>query len=353
MKILVTGATGHLGANLVRRLVVEGADVRALALPGDPARRALDGLPLEVVEGDLRDPASLRPVLRDVGRVYHAAAVVSTLTADEPLLFSANVLGTRNLLRAARDAGCGRVVVTGSFSAVGHRDDGAPCDETQPFNPFGKILPYEKSKAGVEHEVLKACVEGQDIVVATSCAIIGPHDYVPSRMGRTIRDYANGKLRAYLPGGFPFVSARDIVDGHVRAMERGRRGQKYIIASEYRSTDDWMDMLERVTGRKRPVRLPTAVMLPIAIVSEAIVKTLAPRYPLRFTPGAVRILSLCRRADTTKAETELGFRPTKIEDAVREAYEWFVADGQIGRSSRGPVPAAPGADERPRMRASS
>ena len=122
--------------------------------------------------------------------------IVSTLEADEPLLFAANVLGTRNLLLAAREAGCGRVVVTGSFSAVGHREDGQACDESLPFNPFGRIMPYEKSKAGVEHEVLKACVEGQDVVIATSCAIIGAHDYGPSRMGRTIRDYANGQLRA-------------------------------------------------------------------------------------------------------------------------------------------------------------
>jgi nucleoside-diphosphate-sugar epimerase len=330
MKTLVTGGTGHLGANLVRKLIERGEDVRALVLPGDPARRALEGLPLELVEGDLRDPRTLGRAVRDVSRLYHAAAVVSTLEADEPLLFDANVLGTRNLLRAAREAGVGRVVVTGSFSAVGHREDGRPSSEEDPFNPFGKIMPYEKSKAGVEHEALKAVVEGQEVVIATSCAIIGPHDYVPSRMGRTICDYANGKLRAYLPGGFPFVAARDIVSGHLLAMDKGRSGQKYIIASEYRSTDDWMDMLERVTGRKRPVRLPTAVMLPIATVSEALVKTFAPTYPLRFTAGAVRILSLCRKADTSKAQQELGFVPTRVEDAVREAYEWFVAEGKIG-----------------------
>ena len=217
----------------------------------------------------------------------------------------------------------------GSFSAVGHRADGQPSSEKEPFNPFGHIMPYEKSKAGVEHEVLKAVVEGQDVVVATSCAIIGANDFGPSRMGRMIVDYANGKLRAYLPGGFPFVAARDIVSGHLLAMDKGRTGQKYIIASEYRSTDDWMEMLERVTGRKRPVRLPTSVMLPIAMISERIVKTFAPTYPLRFTEGAVRILSMCRKADTTKARTELGFVPTRIEDAVHEAYDWFVARGAI------------------------
>ena len=329
MKVLVTGGSGHLGANLIRKLVADDVDVRAFELRG-ASRAAFADLPMvERVEGDLRDPASLASAMNGIDKVFHAAAVVSTLESDEPLLFASNVVGTKNLLAAAREAGVGRVVVTGSFSAVGHRLDGQPSSEKEPFNPFGHIMPYEKSKAGVEHEVLKAVVEGQDVVVATSCAIIGANDFGPSRMGRMIVDYANGKLRAYLPGGFPFVAARDIVSGHLLAMDKGRTGQKYIIASEYRSTDDWMEMLERVTGRKRPVRLPTSLMLPIAMISERIVKTFAPTYPLRFTEGAVRILSMCRKADTTKARTELGFVPTRIEDAVHEAYDWFVARGAI------------------------
>ena len=347
MKVLVTGGSGHLGANLIRTLVAEGVDVRAFELRG-ASRAAFADLPtakVERVEGDLRDPASLASAMKGISKVFHAAAVVSTLESDEPLLFDSNVIGTKNLLGAARDAGVGRVVVTGSFSAVGHRADGQPSSEKEPFNPFGHIMPYEKSKAGVEHEVLKAVVEGQDVVVATSCAIIGANDFGPSRMGRMIVDYANGKLRAYLPGGFPFVAARDIVSGHLLAMDKGRSGQKYIIASEYRSTDDWMEMLERVTGRKRPVRLPTSVMLPIAMISERMVKAFAPTYPLRFTEGAVRILSMCRKADTTKAQTELGFVPTRIEDAVREAYDWFVARGVIT-----PV-HSPRRDAAPEMRA--
>src|SRR5205823_8858262 len=138
--------------------------------------------------------------------------------------------------------------------------DGQPSDETVPFNPFDKAMPYEKSKAGVEHECLKAVVEGQDVVVATSCAILGPNDFKPSRMGAVLRDFANGKLRAYIPGGFEFVAARDICAGHVLAMDKGRTGHKYIISSGFHTMDQIMGIMERVTGRKRPVRLPAAVM---------------------------------------------------------------------------------------------
>jgi nucleoside-diphosphate-sugar epimerase len=333
MKLLLTGGSGHLGANLVRRLIADGHEVRALAQPGTD-NRALDGLPLEIFYGDLRNLDEMRQAVAGMERIYHTAAKVSTVVGGEQELFECNVLGTRNLLRAAREAKVGRVVVTGSFSAVGHRTDG-PSDESVPFNPFAWAMPYEKSKAGVEHECLKAVVEGQDVVVATSCAIIGPNDFLPSRMGRVIRDFANGKFRAYIPGGFEFVAARDIVAGHLLAMEKGRTGQKYIIASEFKTTDQWMEMLEEVTGQKRPpFRIPAKVMMPFAHVSEFMVTHFFPKRSLRFTPGAVHVLAMHRHADISKAKTELGFMPTAIKDAVREAYEWFVVDGQISNPLR-------------------
>jgi 3beta-hydroxysteroid-4beta-carboxylate 3-dehydrogenase (decarboxylating) len=351
VKVLVTGGAGHLGANLVRRLLAdEKVDVRALARRDDN-NAGLEGLDLELHYGDLRDLASLRAACRGIDRIYHAAAQISTVAGREQELFANNVLGTKNLLQAAREAGVGRVVVTGSFSAVGHRADGVPSDETVPFNPFDKVLPYEKSKQAVELECLRAVAEGQDVVIATSCAIIGPHDYYPSRMGGVLRDFANGKLRAYIPGGFEFVAARDIVAGHLLAMEKGRTGHKYILSSGFQTMDDIMATFERVTGRKRPIRLPAAVMAAIAPVTELVQSTLFPSRPQRLTPGAIRILRRGRRADTTKARRELGFAPTSLEDAVREAYEFFVARGEIKGKQPLAVSRKPLAEDKERKRA--
>jgi nucleoside-diphosphate-sugar epimerase len=329
VKVLVTGGAGHLGANLLRRLVSDGGcDLRALARRDDN-NEGITSAGVEMVYGDLRDPASLRAAVEGVDRIYHAAAQISTVDGHEQELFENNVVGTKNLLAAARAAGCGRVVVTGSFSAVGHRSDGVPSDETVPFNPFEKVLPYEKSKQAVELECLRAVAEGQDVVIATSCAILGPHDYLPSRMGAVLRDFANGKLRAYIPGGFEFVAARDICAGHVLAMQKGRVGHKYIISSGFQSMDDIMGIMERVTGRKRPRRLPASLMATIAPVTQLVQSTLFPSRPQRLTPGAIRILRMERHADTSKAKRELGFVPTPHQDAVREAYEFFVARGAI------------------------
>jgi nucleoside-diphosphate-sugar epimerase len=332
MKIFVTGGSGHLGANLVRRLLDDGHELVALAQGGANnlgVTEGLDGKALRVVYGDLRDRASFASALEGCEVAFHAAAMLVTRPGGERDIYDVNVLGTRNLLSAAKEAKLRRVVVTGSFSAVGHLPDRASTEEDR-FYPFQVTLPYERSKAWVEHEVLRAVAEGQDVVIATSCAIIGGHDYIPSRMGRVIRDFANGKLRAYVPGGFEFVAARDIADGHVLAMQKGRTGQKYILSSEACTIDRFVEICERVTGKKRPpFRLPHAVMLPIAHVTSFFKSWLKPDDPQRFTPGALRILAQHRRADTTKARTELGFQPTSIEAAVREAYEFFGRRGEI------------------------
>ena len=334
---LVTGATGHLGANLVRRLLADGQRVRVLVRHGRPST-ALDGLTVERSVGDLRDPRSLAAAVAGCARVFHCAALIETTSGREHEIFQTNVLGTRHLLAAAAHAGVTRVVVTGSLGAVGHHPT-RPCDENDPFDPFRKALPYEHSKAAMEHECLKAVAEGQDVVIAISCAIIGANDFKPSRMGRVIRDFANGRMRAFIPGGFEIVAARDIVEGHLLAMERGRSGQRYIFSSEFVSVDTLMARLEEITGRRRPFRLPPALMAAFAAVASPLLSWLAPERPQRLTPGAIRILQLQRRASTAKAARELGYQPTSAKAAVREAYDWFVATGQIPHAAATPAAA--------------
>ena len=225
--------------------------------------------------------------------------------------------------------------MTGSFSAVGH-DPARPVDETVPVDPFGKLLPYQRSKIAVEHECLKAVVEGLDVVIATSCAILGPNDFHPSRMGQLLLDFANGRLRAYIPGGFEFVAARDIAEGHRLAMEKGRTGHKYIFSTEFKTVDELMDIYEAVTDRRRPrLRLPRALMLGIAHVTSRALRLVAPNARQRFTPGAVRILGMQRRANIAKARTELGYQPTSIRRAIEEQYAFFVGQGWIRRPRRG------------------
>jgi nucleoside-diphosphate-sugar epimerase len=327
---LLTGSTGHLGANLVRRLLADGEAVRVLLRRGSDDA-AVAGLDVERVYGDLRDANGCREAVRGCRRIHHCAALVSTSAGSRRHrhdIFECNVLGTRNLLRAALDAGVERVVVTGSLSAIGHVPD-RPVTEDDPFNPFDWNLPYGFSKAAVEHECLKAFADGLPVVIAVSCAILGPNDFKPSRMGRTLVDFANGKLQAYIPGGFEFVSAHDMVQGHLLCMEKGRPGQKYLFSTQFLTVDELMGVFEQVTGQRRPKwRLPAPVMAGLASLADVVLRFF-PNMPRRFTPGAVRLLRMCRRVDCTKARQELGYRPTNIADAVREAYDFFVRQGKI------------------------
>jgi nucleoside-diphosphate-sugar epimerase len=340
-KVLVTGATGHVGANVVRRLLADGRDVRVLLEPG-AKDEAVAGLPVERVTADVTDLAGLEKAMQGCRQAFHVAAIISTVVPNPALerrLFDVNVIGTQNLLRIAKHQGMDRVVVTGSFSANGfdRENPHAPADETVTHYPFDEVLPYSRTKVLVEHEVLKAAVEGLDVVIATSCAVLGPHDYLPSRMGRTLLDFAHGKLRAYVPGGFEFIAARDIAEGHMLAMQRGRSGQKYVFSSRFVSIDEMMDIWQEVTGHAKPrFRLPPPVMAGVAEVTSFVLDRVAPNVPQRLTPAAVRILRSQRRADTTKSRTELGFRPTSIEDAIQEGYEDFV---RRGLAPRGPARA--------------
>ncbi|HTJ80601.1 MAG TPA: hypothetical protein VL400_02725, partial [Polyangiaceae bacterium] len=143
----------------------------------------------------------------------------------------------------------------------------------------------------------------------------------------------HGRLRAYLPGGFDFVRARDLVDGHMLALERGRTGHRYILSTEYASVDDIMEIFEEVSGKKRPsLRLPAGVMAGVAQVSTLVMSNLFPTAEQRFTPASVRLLRMERKADTTKAKVELGYKPTSVRQAIHEAYADFAKRGLVPQS---------------------
>ena len=332
--VFVTGSAGHVGANLVRRLLGGGVRVRVL-LRHEDNNEALEGLDVERAFGDIRDLDATRHALAGCRGVYHCAAKISTIEGNRAHrrdVFECNVLGTRNVLQAAREAEAGRVVVTGSFSAVGHDldDPSAPSDETMQFYPMERTMPYERSKSLVEQECWRAAATGQDVVVATCCAVVGGSDYFPSRLGRTLCDYTGGKLHAYVDGGFEFVAARDIVEGHVLCMHKGRSGEKYIFSSEYKTISEIIDLYEEVSGIPRPRRrIPVRTMLVFSEAASFFLSRFCPDFPQRFTPGAIRLLQKCRHADTGKAKRELGYRPTDIRAAVHEAYAFHYDRGAI------------------------
>jgi len=326
MTTLVTGATGHIGNNLVRALLARGERVRVLCRP-DSSPKPLAGLDVERVEGDLRDAPSLVRALAGVERVYHVAAMISIRSGDREALWDVNVAGTARLLAAARQAGVKRVVHTSSFGAMGHNLDG-PSSEEHTLAPDEPATDYERSKAASELEVKREIERGLDACIVNPCATVGPFDFRPSLVGRTFVDFALGKMKAYLPGAFDWVPMRDVVAGHLLAMEKGGRGERYLLSGEVASLDQILDWLAEDTGRPRPrFRIPAGLMLAISVPKDFIEARFFPdKYP-RFNQHSIRLLTSGKYGSNHKARRELGLSPTPVRQAFRDSVIWFRDNG--------------------------
>ncbi|HEY0468925.1 MAG TPA: SDR family oxidoreductase [Polyangiaceae bacterium] len=326
MTTLVTGATGHIGNNLVRALLARGERVRVLCRPSS-SPKPLAGLDVERMEGDLRDAASLARAVAGVERVYHVAAMISIRSGDRKALWDANVAGTARLLVAAREAGVKRFVHTSSFGAIGRNPSG-PSSEQHALDPEEPATDYEQSKAASELEVKREIERGLDACIVNPCATVGPFDFRPSLVGRTFVDFALGKMKAYVPGAFDWVPMRDVVSGHLLAMNKGVRGERYLLSGEVASLDQILDWLAEDTGRPRPrLRVPAGLMLAISVPKDFLEARLFPdKYP-RFNQHSIRLLTSGKFGTNRKACQELGLSPTPIRQAFRDSVTWFRENG--------------------------
>jgi len=322
MTTLVTGATGHIGNNLVRALLARGEKVRVLIRPGS-SPKPLAGLDVERFEGDLRDAPSLERAVSRAERVYHVAAMVSIRDNDKKALWDVNVAGTARLLAAARKAGVRRVVHTSSFGAMGHNPDG-PSTEGHPLDPSEPATDYERSKAESETEVKREVERGLDACIVNPCATVGPFDFRPSLVGKTFLDFALGKMKAYVPGAFDWVPMRDVIEGHLLAMEKGGRGERYLLSGEVASLDEILDWLAEDTGRPRPrLRIPPKLMLALSVPKDFVEARYFPKKYPRFNKNSIRLLTSGKYGTNQKARRELGLSPTPVRQAFRDAVGWF------------------------------
>ncbi len=263
--ILVTGAAGHVGNVLVRELLERGKTVRALVLPGED-RSALDGLPVEIVEGDVLKPETLRAAFAGVEIVYHLAGIIAILPGQELLMRRVNIEGTRNILAAALQSGVRRMVYTSSIHALQRPPQGVVIDESLHFDVSNPAGEYDRSKAAASLEVTKAVAEyGLDAVIVCPTGVVGPFDFRQSEMGELIRGWMANKVSVTVDGFFDFVDVRDVARGHILACENGRRGATYILGGE-RVSLEWMwRIVSQVTGlRASSIKIP----MPLAIVGS-------------------------------------------------------------------------------------
>jgi dihydroflavonol-4-reductase len=324
---LVTGANGFIGSHVTRFLVAQGHHVRALVRPQSDVR-SLDGLPVEFVTGDLRDPASLTSALQGVERVYHVAADYRLWVKNPQEIYESNVTGTRNLLAAARQAGIDRFIYTSSVGTLLPAHPSKLPDERTNLRLKDMIGHYKRSKFLAEQEALEAARRDQAVVIVNPTAPIGPGDWKPTPTGRIILDFLNGQMPAYVDTGLNFVAVEDVAVGHWLAAEHGRIGERYILGDRNLTLKQFLEILSALSGRPMPrLRLPHAVPFLAALADSLAARLLGrpPRIPLE----GVRLARHKMFVDSSKAGRELGFQPRPLEAALERAMRWYSENGYL------------------------
>jgi dihydroflavonol-4-reductase len=327
--VLVTGATGFVGSAVARALLAEGRPVRVLARPAS-SRRNLQGLDVQVAEGDLGDPASLSRALTGVRHLFHVAADYRLWAKDPEEIVRNNLTGTRAIMSAALAAGVERVVYTSSVATLGFHADGRPSTENMPLKPEDAIGAYKRSKA-VAERLVETMVrdEGLPAVIVNPSTPIGPRDIKPTPTGRIIVEAATGKIPAFVDTGLNLVHVDDVATGHLLALKHGRIGERYILGGEDVSLRQMLSDIAAMVGRKAPtVNLPRAPLYPLAVVME-VMGGITGKEPM-LTRDALKMASHRMFFSSEKAKAELGYSARPYRQGLEDALAWFRAEGYLG-----------------------
>lgn len=331
---VVTGATGHLGNVLTRELLADGKNVRALALEGEDLK-PLEGLNVEVARGDVNDIGSLERAFAGSEVVFHLAGVIAIARGSEEALQRINVDGTRNVVEACRRSGIKRLVYTSSVHALTEPARGGVLEEAAGFDPDRAYGDYGKSKAAASLAVLEGVDAGLDAVMICPVGVIGPYDFKRSEMGSMFISYSRGELPAIIDGSYDFVDVRDVARGHIRAAERGRTGEAYIVSGGRVTIDELLGMLAEVTGRRLDIpKVPLPLARLAAVFAPLYAKMTSTKALL--TETSIHTLTTPFSISDDKARRELGHISLGIQDSISDALDWYRDAGYLYRTAPAP-----------------
>ena len=327
-KALVTGAAGFIGSNVVRELMAEGVEVRALIVQGENLRN-LEGLDVERVEGNVLDPDSLRKAIQGCDTLFHLAAIYKFWSPEPRQIYEINIRGSNYMLMVAREAGVEKIVYTSSMAAVGMAPGKEPANEDTPFNWYKYKIDYVLSKYISEMNALDMARFGLPVVVVNPTVPLGPGDITPTPSGKLVVDVVNGKFPGYIDAGVMAVDVRDVARGHVLAAKKGRIGEKYLLGKENIHFKDMVDRIAKIAGVKiRLVKLPKPVMFGYGWAAEKIADRFTHREPVLTYAGAQTAAQFAY-FDSSKAQKELGLNFRPLDETLRDAVQWFHEIGMI------------------------
>jgi hopanoid-associated sugar epimerase len=326
VRVFITGATGFVGGHVARAYASAGASLRLLTRKTSRLD-SLTGIDAETVVGDLREPEKLRTALTGCDALVHVAADYRLWVRDPAQMYAANVDGTRELLRIAREVGVQRVVYTSSVATMGFKSDGSIVNEETPVSLADMIGPYKRSKFLGEQEAIQAAQAGQHVMILNPTTPIGPGDAKPTPTGRIIVDFLNKKFPAYVDTGLNLVDVGEVARMHVVALEKGTPGGRYILGGENLTLKQILDRMSSITGLPSPtMKVPHAVAMAFAFFDENFTGRLLGKEP-RATVEAVRMGQKTMFASSAKAERDLGFKVLPVYHALRTAIDWFITNG--------------------------
>ncbi|MGA2349681.1 MAG: hopanoid-associated sugar epimerase [Terracidiphilus sp.] len=326
MKVFLTGATGFVGHHVASALAADGAQLRMLVRKTSNLVN-LEGIKGETHVGDLSEPESLKPALLGCDAVVHVAADYRLWIPDPAAMYRANVDGTRELLRLAREARIKRFVYTSSVATMHFRRDGLVINEDTPVSLADMVGHYKRSKFLAEQEAIKAAQAGQRVVILNPTTPIGTNDSKPTPTGQIFVDFLNGKFPAYMDTGMNLVDVAEVARAHVSALTKGQSGHRYILGGENLTLKQILDKMAEITGLPSPtVKIPFIVAATYAFFEEWVTGRIRKREP-RATLEEVRMGRKKMYASSAHAQQELGFRLLPVNPAMKAAIDWFRAHG--------------------------
>lgn len=323
MKVAVTGASGHIGSNLVRELIREGHQVRVLY---HMDKRGFEGLPVETIPGSMVDKDALSRLVAGMDVVFHLAAQISINGKNDKRLLDKNIEGTRNIIEAIRQSGPMRLIHFSSIHALEHIPLDQTLDESRPLAVKDPIY-YTQSKAHSEQIVLDAVAEGLDAVILNPTAVIGPFDFKPSLLGQAIVRFYKGRIPALIPGGYDWVDVRDVVLAAVHAVTKGKRGKRYILSGEWKTIKTLGLSVHQLGGKKIPhLRVPFWLAR-VAVPLFRLLAWLTGRTPL-YTFESLHIIKNGNPTiSNSQARLDLEYRPRAFDETVRDTVSWYRNNG--------------------------
>lgn len=318
----MTGGTGFIGSNLVRVLLEHGISVRVLVEPGVGTQN-LNGLDVEQIEGDLRQPAALGPAVEGRDTVYHLGAIFDYWLPKPVEMFRVNVEGSLHMIRAARDAGVKRFVHCSSVASLGTLSGEEPADENTLFNNWDNADDYVMSKYIAEHEVFRFDRGDMEVVAGMPCMPFGRNDISPTPTGLIAERYVAGQNPTAFTGGLNCVNVRDVATGFHLCATRGRPGERYILGGHNVTHQRLAELLCTAAGTKIPRRtMDPGKLAWLGRVNEWFAAVTGKK-PYFSSKSMTYLGGRYIYFDTSKAHEELGYEATPLEETVEESVRWF------------------------------